>query len=345
MISPATPQELADALRELASARQAIHLGGAFTKTRLGGPIAQADETVSTANLRRLLQYEPKDLTISVEAGMPWTELESTLAANGQMIPLDPLIGPGWENATVGGVIGANLSGPRRRLYGTARDMVIGMTFATLEGKLVESGGMVVKNVAGLDMAKLMIGSYGTLAAVAVVNFKLFPIPPASRTFILEFATAAEAFARRDELLKTILPPAAIDIVNWPSSIRMLIRATGNTGILSRFAQEFAGARSVEGAEEAALWREVREFTPRFLAANPKGGVVAMRSSLSEMPAIASKLGAAFIARAGSGVLYAHHASNAPTEPIHDPTGIMKKIKHMFDPNELLNKGRLHGYL
>ena len=98
------------------------------------------------------------------------------------MVPLDP---PFADQATVGGVVAANSSGPRRRLYGTARDMVIGMRFATLEGKLVQSGGMVVKNVAGLDMAKLMIGSFGTLAAIAVVNFKLVPMPEAERSFLL----------------------------------------------------------------------------------------------------------------------------------------------------------------
>ncbi len=121
-----------------------------------------------------MLEYEPRDLTISVEAGLPWREFTSLLAANRQMVPLDP---PFAADATVGGVVAANSSGPRRRLYGTARDLVIGMRFATLEGKLVQSGGMVVKNVAGLDMAKLMIGSFGTLAAIAVVNFKLLPAP------------------------------------------------------------------------------------------------------------------------------------------------------------------------
>ena len=88
------------------------------------------------------------------------------------MIPLDP---PFAQDATVGGVLAANQSGPRRRGYGTARDMVIGMTFATLEGKLIQTGGMVVKNVAGLDMAKMMIGSFGTLAAIATVNFRVHP--------------------------------------------------------------------------------------------------------------------------------------------------------------------------
>jgi glycolate dehydrogenase FAD-binding subunit len=345
MISPRTPEELAEALRGLAAARRTIHLGGGFTKDRLGGPVSVADETVSTACMRRLLQYEPKDLTVSVEAGMPWTELEGTLAANGQMLPLDPPTGPGWEAATVGGVIGANLSGPRRRLHGTARDMVIGMTFATLEGKLVKSGGMVVKNVAGLDMAKLMIGSFGTLAAVAVVNFKLFPIPPASRTFVMDFTTAAEAFAERDRILITMLAPAAIDIVNWPADFRVLIRASGNAGVIGRFTGELNGYRWVEGPEEIALWREVREFTPRFLAANPDGGVAAMRSALSEMAGAASALRVPWIARAGSGIIYAHHASDAPVEQIRDETGIMKKVKHMFDPDALLNRGRLYGYI
>src|SRR5678816_719386 len=131
--------------------------------------------------MKRVLAYEPRDLTISVEAGIRYSDLTRILAQNRQMVPLDP---PFSETATIGGIVNANSSGPRRRLYGTARDLVIGMKFATLEGKLVQSGGMVVKNVAGLDMAKLLIGSLGTLAALAVVNFKLIPKPVGSRTFL-----------------------------------------------------------------------------------------------------------------------------------------------------------------
>src|SRR5208282_6820920 len=187
-------------LREAAGAHRTIRLGGNFSKDCLGGPPAAADVTISTSSMNRVLQYEPRDLTISVEAGMPFFSLAGILAAQKQMLPLDP---PWLRESTVGGVLAANLSGPRRRLYGTARDMVIGMTFATLEGKLINSGGMVVKNVAGLDMAKLMIGSFGTLAAIATVNFKVFPSPVASRTFAMEFATAAEAFAERDRILHT----------------------------------------------------------------------------------------------------------------------------------------------
>src|SRR5579862_3688899 len=115
------------------------------------------------------------------------------------MIPLD---GPYCAGATAGGVVAANISGARRRLYGTARDLVIGMKFATLDGKLVQSGGMVVKNVAGLDMAKLMIGSFGTLAAMAVVNFKVIPKPVEEGTVLLPLGTLAEAITARDNVLK-----------------------------------------------------------------------------------------------------------------------------------------------
>jgi glycolate oxidase FAD binding subunit len=347
MIRPETLGQLANALRSFAESRKTIRVGGNFTKDRFGGPICPADETVSTSTLRRLLKYEPRDLTISVEAGMPWTDLERTLADQRQMLPLDPAIGD--ERATVGGVVAANQSGPLRRLYGTARDMVIGMTFVTLDGREIRTGGNVVKNVAGLDMGKLMIGSFGTLAAIASVNFKVFPIPPASQTFVLEFATAAEAYAERDRILRGVLPPAAIDIVNWPAGYRLLVRAMGTRAVVERFTSEFTHARTLDGDEQAALWREIREFTPRFLDANPAGGVVAMPSSLSTMREVAENLAVGtcvpFIARAGSGVTYAHYAADPPRVAIRDDAEMMRRVKRMFDPENLLNRGRLHGYL
>jgi len=333
---PETPDQLAEALHSLSKAHRTIHLGGNFSKRRLGGAVTSADATVSTSGLRRLLQYEPRDLTISVEAGMPFAELERTLAEHRQMLPLDP---PWRAESTIGGVVAANLSGPRRRLYGTARDMIIGMKFATLEGTLIDSGGMVVKNVAGLDMAKLMVGSFGTLAAMAIVNFKVFPMPPRSQTFVMEFATAPEAFAERDRILRGVLLPSAIDIVNWPSGFRLLLHAGGNAAVLGRFRNELPGARS----EDESVWDEVHEFTARFLAANPKGEVIPIATKLTEMPAAMAKLNVPAIARAGSGIIYAHYQENAPGVPWNGDFDTMIKIKEMFDPEHLLNRGRLHG--
>src|SRR5580693_8285274 len=207
MIFVETVEELAGLLAQ----GRSIRLCGNSTKDRMGGPIAASDVTISTAKLNRVLQYEPRDLTISVEAGISYRELSRVLAEHGQMVPLDPAFS---DRATVGGIVAANVSGPRRRLYGTARDMVIGMTFATLEGKLIRSGGMVVKNVAGLDMGKLMIGSFGTLAAVGVLNFRVHPMPVGTRSFVGEFANVAAAMVRRDEVLKSVLQPASIDLLN-----------------------------------------------------------------------------------------------------------------------------------
>ena len=335
MVRPETPAQLAETLHTLASEHRTIRLGGCFSKDRLGGACAEAHTTVSTCSLRRVLQYEPHDLTISVEAGMPFRELETLLAQNRQMLPLDPP----WPESTVGGVIAANLSGPRRRLYGTARDMIIGMTFATLEGQLIRSGGNVVKNVAGLDMAKLMVGSFGTLAAIGVVNFKVFPMPEASRTFEMAFATAAEAFAERDRILHSALQPSAIDIVNWPAGFRLLVQAGGNPAVLDRFTRELPAAQVVD----ESVWQEMREFTPRFLNEHPSGGVVPVAMKLTEMCAAMENLKVPAIARVGNGVIYVHHAENPPSPNWTSDFAMMEKVKEMFDPERLLNRGRLHG--
>ncbi len=353
-------------LAECAAQSRTIQLGGAFSKNRMAGPVEPADAVVSTSGLNQILQYEPNDLTISVGAGVPWAELTVTLAKNGQMIPLDPPFAP---QATVGGVIASNSSGPRRRLYGTARDMVIGMQFATLEGKLIQSGGMVVKNVAGLDMGKLMIGSFGTLAAMASVNFKLAPIPEASETFVRSCGSPEEAFALRDHILSSVLQPSVLDILNPPASARVgldkwsvVVEGSGNAAAVARYAAELGGAdRAPEG-----LLRRIQELTPAFLADHAEGAVVRASATLAGLKGLMANWQVPAMARAGSGVCYAYFADareaavpggrgaiefapeNAKKELAlwpapGDDFALMKRIKDMFDPKHLLNRGRLYG--
>jgi glycolate oxidase FAD binding subunit len=376
-MTPQTPEELAEALGSAAAAGRTITLGGKFSKQQAGGPVAPSELTISTAGLCRVLQYEPSDLTISVEAGLPFRELRRRLAENRQMVPLDP---PFSEEGTVGGVVAANLSGPRRRLYGTARDLVIGMKFATLEGKLVESGGLVVKNAAGLDLAKLMIGSFGTLAAIAVVNFKLAPMPPCSRSFLLRFATLQGAISARDAILKSVLQPAAIDLLNplaahWvdEQGYLLAVQAGGNAAVVERYGRELKEARPVEGEQEDALWRRIENFTPEFLAGHPEGAVVRVAGTIRQLEAVLESMSVAGVARAGSGVCYGYFpdcpsaeawiqeacrkgwkaviefappAQKAKLNLWPAPSGdleLMKRVKQMFDPNYLLNRGRLYG--
>ena len=139
-VTPLSVEELAATLKEAAANRHAIETMGNHSKLSMGGPVLPADISICTAGLKQVLQYEPNDLTISVEAGLPFTELQALLARNRQMIALDP---PFAATATVGGIVATNSSGPLRRAFGTARDLLIGMRFATLDGRLVTSGGMV----------------------------------------------------------------------------------------------------------------------------------------------------------------------------------------------------------
>jgi glycolate oxidase FAD binding subunit len=375
--TPQTAEELADDLRRSALHERTIMLEGSGSKRAMGGPV-EGDDTVSATGLRRVLEYEPRDLTVSVEAGMPWRELTQLLAANRQMVPLDP---PFADWATVGGVIATNSSGPRRRLYGTARDMVIGMRFAMVNGKIVETGGMVVKNVAGLDMAKLIIGSFGTLAAIISVNFKVQPVPEMERTFVLPFATAAEAMAERQKLLVSVLQPSAVDLLNpaagktvGNASWLLAVRAGGNAGTVERYERELAqGGQTVafEGSGQERLWRHIEEFTPAWLEQHPGGAVVRVSCTLKEGGAVMESLPGPAIARAGSGVCYGYFAhadeafswqAKAPVPPSviecapvewkrtgeqwPRPGGdleMMRRVKKLFDPGNVLNRGRLYG--
>ncbi len=360
-IQPGSPGELAETLADANSRGRTVRVGGNFTKDKMAGPLVDADVTVSTRRMDRVLVYEPADLTVSVEAGISYAELSRVLAEHRQMIPLDP---PWAGTATIGGILSANTNGARRRLYGTARDMVIGMTFATAEGKLVQTGGMVVKNVAGLDMGKLMIGSFGTLAAIAVANFRVHPMPAHTRTFLWTFARAIEAIAQRDAVLKSQLQPTAIDLIKAEGEYRLLVQAGGNSAVLDRYSRDLPGARILEGDQETDLWNGIREFTPRFLAAHQNAVVVRIACKLSEVGAVLESLAVPAIARAGSGLVYAHFAESgkrpgaagmvdfAPqvfreTEELWPNPGdaleTMKKIKAMLDPKGLLNRARLYG--
>ena len=293
------------------------------------------------------------------------------------MIPLDP---PYAATATIGGVLAANHSGPRRRLYGTARDLVIGVQFATMEGKLVQAGGMVVKNVAGLDMGKLMIGSWGTLSAITSVNFKLIPIDKATRTFLLSFDTAQAALAERNRILQSVLQPSAIDLLNPAAAARigrsgwlLAIGTGGSAALVERYARELSGAESLNSVEERTFWQSIETFAERFLDEHTAGGIVRASTALQDMePVLTSHHGPA-LARAANGVIYLFHTAtptalpaptgfwpapgthmimeagpeNRPSEGLWPEAGsdfpVMQKIKQMMDPRHLLNKGRLYG--
>lgn len=382
VLLPSTSEELREALASASASGKTIELFGGDTKRLMAGPVAPADVRISTSGMRRVLQYEPRDLTISVEAGIPFAELNASLARHGQMIPLD---GPWSAEATAGGMVAANISGARRRLYGTARDLVIGMKFATLDGKLVQSGGMVVKNVAGLDMGKLMIGSFGTLAAIASVNFKLTPRTAAGRTVLFTFEDLKTAMGARDAAIRGVLHPAAVDLLNpvlsahlGMKNFTLAILFVGNEAVIERCVREaaaFGPMRSLAVEEEQRFWSSLYGVTPRHLEKFREGAVVRVSTTLASCgEALASVEGPGH-AHAASGVVrgwftrpdaasrwlsdavkkgwkgvveFASESARPGLTLWPEPGGdfaIMKEIKSMFDPGNLLNRGRLYGQL
>ncbi len=381
-ITPASAEDLAEAIQDAASNGKTIALIGNNSKRLMAGPVLPADVTVSTAGLSRVLQYEPNDLTVSVEAGMSFAALQKLLARNRQMAALDP---PFWPQASVGGVIASNSSGPMRRAFGTARDLVIGMKFAMLDGKIVSTGGMVVKNVAGLDMGKLLIGSFGTLAVMTSVNLRLHPLPEQTEAFVFSFADLDTAIEKRQAVLGSVLRPLAMDLISPAASARLghrgfllALRAGGSRKVLDRYARELEGSERMRGTDEANFWTRVREFTPDYLGRQPGGIVLRLSTTLGDIRAVFRLVSGAAIARAASGVTYVYLSSWQGAGPLqraaaeqgwglvveHAPDDIrggkegwlmasrtgaehafamMEKVKQMFDPNNLLNRLRLYG--
>ena len=169
---PRTPLEAAQILGAAAAAGQRIALrgGGTHAAPRSGAP----DAVVSTLGMREIVEYAAEDQTVTVEAGITLADLARLLAVNGQRLVVD-VAEP--ERATVGGAIAANAFGPRRMRYGSLKDLILGVTLVRADGTPARAGGKVVKNVAGFDLSKLLVGSYGTLALVTSATLRVHPLP------------------------------------------------------------------------------------------------------------------------------------------------------------------------
>jgi glycolate oxidase FAD binding subunit len=204
-------------------------------------------EDLHTDRLGRILEHEAGDLTSTVEAGIRLSDLRAGLAPHGQRLSLDP---PG--DPTIGACLAENRSGPLRHRFGSPRDLVLGATLVLADGTIASSGGKVVKNVAGYDLAKLVIGSRGTLALIGRVSLRLHPLPPAVATLVVETDDAAAVVAA---LLASPLQPSALDVLH-PGRVAVLFE--GSEPAVS--AQAETARRLVGGTVGASrAWDEVRE--------------------------------------------------------------------------------------
>jgi glycolate oxidase FAD binding subunit len=247
---PATLAELRDAVRDTDG--PLLVCGAGTAAGWAGAPLPGATE-IETTGLDRLLTYNPDDMTVAVEAGMPLARLQAELASHGQRIALDAARVP--AGATVGGLVATADSGPLRHSHGGPRDLVIGVTVVLADGTVARSGGHVIKNVAGYDLGKLFCGSFGTLGVIAEVVLRVHPLPPATRTVALP-CDAAEALDAVGRLLAARLEPVALE---WCDGT-LLARFEGGPSSVERRAAATPGA-VLDGAEEAEAWRRVSEVS------------------------------------------------------------------------------------
>ena len=375
-VIPTDASECARTLAEATRDRRTVGIIGAGTKSYVGDT-APTDIEVGTSRLGGVIDHEPADLTVTVGAGMRIADLAQVLQRAGQFLPLDP---PHADEATIGGVIAANSNGFWRARYGAVRDLLIGTRTALADGTVALAGGRVVKNVAGYDLDKLLVGSFGTLGVIVEATFKVLPVPEASDGLAARFTRSSDAFAAADA------------IVRGPSRAEACVVERGD-GLAWRLAVQARGSaptvkRAIEDArrEVAAHQGETRELTHdldrmrEVPAHSTHGALVRVSLPLAAAAAFSETAGrlesiATLVADAASGVVRVHvlgdddavirdaealllaarvvggtgrverraeHLRSRLSTWPNRPSGdfLMRRIKDAFDPAGILEPGR-----
>ena len=333
VVHPDSAEQVAQTLEYAAGHGLAVIACGGATKLGIGNPPGKFDVALCTRNINKVRYYEPADLTAGVGAGMALDELQNLLKADGLWLPLDR---SGSGRATLGGVVATNASGPLRHFYGAPRDMVVGMQVATTEGKLIRTGGRVVKNVAGYDLGKLLIGSYGTLGVITEVNLKLFPLPAERQTFVLSTGTLGIARDVRRSLLTSPVEPLRMVLLDaetaglvhsgaQPDRLKkaepqIWLEAGGSQSVIDRTLKELdalgravgAKVHTYEREDAEKAWQAISDFS-NWIGNRYPGAVVLKGTmpiahseeflSLAQQEAQNEKVRVASVALLGVGIL------------------------------------------
>ena len=219
VVEPGSTEEISELMKFANDQDLAVAPRGGGTTMSLGNPPRELDLILSTTRMNAVVEHVPGDQVVRVQSGIRFGDLQERLAGSDQMLGVDPPeVGDG---ATVGGIVAANSSGPRRYRYGTIRDLIIGITVVLADGTVAKAGGKVVKNVAGYDLSKLFTGSLGTLGVIAECNFRLHPRPETARTVAVELTDTASAGAASQAILHAQIVPSAVELL-WSDETRML---------------------------------------------------------------------------------------------------------------------------
>ena len=331
-VFPGSVEEVAAVIGLAAETARPVTPWGGGTAASVGIPTARTGLVLGLRRLGRLLEHEPGDLTATVEAGMTVATFQTVLRSRGQWMSLDPADA---HLATVGGVLATNASGPRRHLYGTARDLLIGVTVVTADGAVVRGGGKVVKNVAGYDLPKLFVGSYGTLGVIVEATVKLRPLPDHERLVCIRFERLKDAGAAVRSVMASDLIPNAIELLDATASTAISVTGAalvvGFDGLreqvdwqcaeLARLAGACGGheAQPLQADTWSSLGTAARATSPVTAAVMTFAVLPSQVAEMMEQGAGVARargLNTAWAAHAGIGVVRAMVAADVvPTEP------------------------------
>ena len=318
MSTPITPTDEAGiiaAVQAARTAREPLAIEGHGSKRGMLCPV-QAARSLSTRALTGVTLYRPAELIISARAGTPLIEIEATLAEKGQQLIAEApyLNGVFGTSAppSIGGVVAANLSGPRRIAWGATRDHVMGLRFINGAGEAIRSGGRVLKNVTGLDLCKLLSGSYGTLGVITEVTLKVLPAPETSATLLIETPDLASAVAALSAGLGSpfgvsaaaALPAqdhavAALRLEDFAASVAYRMEK------LRSVLDDFGTQRVLENGESRSFWRNVREVEPLNTSADEAIWRVSVRPSAGpRIATAASAIGGRVLLDWGGGLVW-----------------------------------------
>jgi glycolate oxidase FAD binding subunit len=374
---PATFEAAASMLSRASGDGQTVRLRGGGTKFGWGAPAPESRIELCTARLAKVLEHNTGDLTAVLQAGVRLADAQQQFAGAGQMLALDPPLGPpgsAAEGATIGGIVATGDSGPLRHRYGAPRDLVLGVTVALSDGTIAQSGSKVIKNVAGYDLAKLFAGSFGTLGVILSVNVRLHPLPVGTATAFAADGDPEALSAAARSLAGAPFELDALDIAWKAGRGGVLARCCGADPLrranrAARVLQE-AGLDDVDvTAEDEGLWERQRA------GQRSRGALIlvsARPSALAGVLRAAEGCGGAVVGRAALGVSYvavepdaveALRAAlpagargvlrDAPAEvrAALDPWGeqdgaaleLMRRVKARFDPAGACNPGLFVG--
>ncbi|MBD2507063.1 FAD-binding oxidoreductase [Nostoc muscorum FACHB-395] len=382
IVYPRTQQQLAAVIAKAHSHNWRVLPCGSGSKLSWGGLVKGVDVVVSTERINQLIEHAVGDLTVTVEAGMKFSDLQALLAKSRQFLALDPTAP---ESATIGGIVATGDTGSLRQRYGSVRDQLLGVTFVRADGEIAKAGGRVVKNVAGYDLMKLLTGSYGTLGLISQLTFRVYPLSEASGTVVL--TGSAEAVSQAADILRgSALTPVQADLLSTK-----LVSSLGlgqGLGLIARFQSisesvkeqsnrvlEVGQKLGLNGAifadaDEASLWQRLQErihFSARESVITCKIGVLptAAVDILTQVELglihISSGLGLLQLedenqvlqvrdsTQLNRGFLTILEAPVAVKEQIDvwgytgNALPLMRRIKEQFDSKNILSPGRFVG--